>query len=89
VNTPEREAVRVAYVGIHPACGHVRAAHAFNPDDIEKAVEAGQNAKRWKRAGLVVERWDDMDRVRAGFGWCAACDRREKKKASVQLELGR
>lgn len=71
---------RSAYVAI-AACGHVRAAAAFDADDFESVLEATRTAKPWKRRGHKIERWDDMDRVRATFGSCDECDPLRSRKA--------
>ena len=79
----------VAYVGIAP-CGHVRAASVFEQDDVESTAEAAKDAKGWKRSGLNVELWSDIDRVRASFGSCAECDPRRRiarVPVAQQLEL--
>ena len=77
---------RSAYVGI-AACGHVRAAAAFDSGDLQRTAEAVRYAKGWKRSGLQVELWTDIDRVRAAFGSCEVCDPQRKPKPAQQRGL--
>lgn len=58
----------LTYVGLHPVCGHVRAAVLDLPGH-EK--ETAKDVASFMRSGLKIERWETR-RVREGCWWWSA-----------------
>jgi hypothetical protein len=69
-----------AFVGICPGCRRIVFASVIVDDPARRKEDAREVAKLI-RAGIRVETWDDMDKVRQA-AWMCECPGRKNRKAA-------